>query len=63
MIIALTEECKIYGDFFGTGELANVEEQLVGCHYRHEELRETMRHINLQEYFGDISLEEFLSLF
>ncbi|RIV19657.1 lipoate--protein ligase [Alicyclobacillaceae bacterium I2511] len=58
----LIGECKIYGDFFSIRELTDVEKKLVGCQYRQEEVRNILQHINLREYFGDISLEEFLSL-
>lgn len=59
----LVEECKIFGDFFGMGEIADVEQRIVGCHYRNETLREALSSVNLKTYFGDITLEDFLSLF
>lgn len=59
----LIEACKIYGDFFGMGDLSDVEGKIVGCHYRLEDLRSAMRTVDLRTYFGDINLDEFLTLF
>lgn len=55
--------CKIYGDFFGMGNLEDVEQKIVGCRYRMEDIRGAMEDVDLQTYFGDIQLEDFLTLF
>ncbi|MCL6452962.1 MAG: lipoate--protein ligase [Alicyclobacillus sp.] len=57
------ESCKIYGDFFGMGDLADVEGKLVGCRYRREDLERALQGVDLKTYFGDIVLDEFLTLF
>ncbi|MFB5188956.1 lipoate--protein ligase [Alicyclobacillus fastidiosus] len=57
------EACKIYGDFFGIGEILDVENRLIGCRYDYDEIRAAMSDVNIQDYFGKIDLEDFLSLF
>lgn len=57
------EQCKIFGDFFGSGEVSDVEDQLKGRRYKLEDLESALQGVNLREYFGDIGLGEFLSLF
>ncbi len=58
----IIDECRIYGDFFGVGEIRDVEEQLIGCHYRAEDLQAALRAVDLRNYFGDIAPEDLLSL-
>lgn len=57
------EQCKIFGDFFGGGELRNVEEKLISSRYTYEDIRNKIEEIDLLEYFGNITVDEFLSLF
>jgi lipoate---protein ligase len=59
----IIESCKIYGDFFGMGELGDVEAKIEGCRYRPEDIEEALADVDLHAYFGDISLEDFLGLF
>ena len=55
-------EVKIYGDFFGLGEIKDVEEALVGVKYEKSALQEAISKIDLKKYFGNIEPEEFLNL-
>ncbi len=63
VVKGLIESCKIYGDFFGMGDLGEVERKLIGCRYDVDALRQVVREIDLVVYFGDINEAEFLSLF
>lgn len=63
VVKGLIESCKIYGDFFGMGDLSEVEHMLVGCRYDPDDLRDVVEGIDVKAYFGDISKDEFLSLF
>lgn len=56
------EEIKIFGDFFGVGEVADVENILRGKRYDREVLREALRDVDVSHYFGAITLEDFLSV-
>ncbi|WP_368251281.1 lipoate--protein ligase [Enterococcus sp. 2201sp1_2201st1_B8_2201SCRN_220225] len=53
---------KIYGDFFGLGEIKDVEEALVGTRYEKSALADVVAKIDVKKYFGAIEAEEFLDL-
>lgn len=57
------ESCKIYGDFFGIGNLEDVEQAIVGCRFFRPDLERAIQDIDLSLYFGAIRVDEFLSLF
>ncbi|PLT27720.1 lipoate--protein ligase [Peribacillus deserti] len=56
------EECKIFGDFFGVGDVHDIEEKLTGIRYDKEDITKALEDINIQHYFGNISKEEFIQL-
>lgn len=53
--------CKFYGDFFGNGDLEEVETKLIGHRYEEQEIRGILSKIDIENYFSNISLEELLS--
>lgn len=53
---------KIYGDFFGLGDIKDVETALVGVKYEKEALTKAVEKIDVKKYFGNITQEEFLEL-
>lgn len=55
-------ECKIYGDFFGIGDINEIEEKITGLQYEKESVHEALKNVNLQHYFGAVSLEDFVDL-
>ena len=55
-------DLKIYGDFFGLGEIKDVEEKLIGTRYAKEDLSAVIDTIDLQKYFGNIEKTDFLNL-
>lgn len=56
------EDIKIFGDFFGIGEVSDIENLLLNKKYDREILRETLNHIDIQHYFGAITLDDFLAV-
>lgn len=56
------EAIKIYGDFAGKREVAELEERLVGTAYDRETLEQTLADIDLAPYFGVLSQDELLGL-
>lgn len=50
---------KIYGDFLGHGELCDLEKQLINKKYEKETLQNSLAEINLSNYLGNISGDEF----
>lgn len=56
------EDAAIFGDFFGVGDMADVESRLKGTIYSKEAIDQALADIDIPTYFGGISREEFLSL-
>lgn len=56
------ESVNIYGDFFGVGEVAHIEEQLTGVPYNKQSIDEALGAIDISTYLGGITKEEFLQL-
>ncbi len=53
-------ECKIYGDFFSSAEVDELAARFVGVKYREEDLAALLADVDLIEYLGAITREEFL---
>uniref|UniRef100_UPI00403F4568 lipoate--protein ligase n=1 Tax=Candidatus Enterococcus willemsii TaxID=1857215 RepID=UPI00403F4568 len=53
---------KIYGDFFGLGEISDVEEALVGAKYEKTALKEAVDAIDVTKYFGNITNDDLFEL-
>ncbi|ENH95640.1 lipoate protein ligase [Gracilibacillus halophilus YIM-C55.5] len=58
----MIEQCNIYGDFFGIGNVDELEEKLVGVKYNREAIAETLEDVDVSHYLGKITKEDFLSL-
>lgn len=56
------KDLKIFGDFFGTEDVAILQEKLVGQKYNIESIGLVLKDEPLEKYFGNISKEEFLEL-
>jgi lipoate---protein ligase len=53
---------KFYGDFLGHGEVSDLEELLTGIRYDPEALQEALKEVDIQLYFGELALEDLVSL-
>ncbi len=58
----MIENCKIYGDFFGVGDVEEIENRLIGTKYEKAELEKALEDIDIQHYFGKITKEDFINL-
>ncbi|WP_258833154.1 lipoate--protein ligase [Peribacillus frigoritolerans] len=58
----IIESCKIYGDFFGVGEVADIERKLTGTRYEKEAISRVLDEIDVRHYFGNVTKEEILAL-
>ncbi|MCP1491125.1 lipoate-protein ligase A [Peribacillus frigoritolerans] len=58
----IIENCKIYGDFFGVGEVADIERKLTGTRYEKEAISRVLDEIDVRHYFGNVTKEEILAL-
>ncbi|MDQ0268836.1 lipoate--protein ligase [Cytobacillus purgationiresistens] len=56
------KECKIYGDFFGVGDVSEIEDKLIGIRYEKSEIDKALEDINIKHYFGNVTKEEFVNL-
>lgn len=56
------ESCKIYGDFFGVGEVAEIEELLNGVRYEREAIAEALADLDVTHYFGKVTKDELINL-
>jgi lipoate-protein ligase A len=59
----IVEECKIYGDFFGVEDVKDIEERLIGKKFTKEEFEQALCDVDVKRYFGNITMEDFISLF
>ena len=58
----IIEEVNIFGDFFGVGEVAVIEDSLNGVKYDRQSIGEALNPIDIPTYLGGITKEEFLQL-
>lgn len=58
----IIENCKIYGDFFGVGDVEEVEHSLTGIKYERAAIETALSEIDVKKYFGNIDKEEFINL-
>lgn len=58
----LIENCKIFGDFFGVGDVEEIEQKLIGIRYEKTEIDQALQDVNISHYFGNVTKEEFAQL-
>lgn len=56
------QKCRIYGDFFGKKDIADVENSLIGCPLKEAKLENRLSKIDLTAYFGPIDPTVFVNL-
>ena len=57
----MIKNIKFYGDFFGHGELKDVENKIIGIKYRPDEIENVLNNIDLGYYFAGISKEDLIN--
>lgn len=62
IVKGIIQENKIFGDFFGVGDVSDIEDKLNGVRYDREEIEKVLEDIDLKHYFGNVSRQEFLDL-
>jgi lipoate---protein ligase len=58
----IIENCKIFGDFFGVGDVGEIEEKLSGLRYEKAAIEEALADVNIKHYFGNVTKEDFINL-
>ncbi|MFC7063550.1 lipoate--protein ligase [Halobacillus seohaensis] len=53
---------KIYGDFFGVGDISEIEEMLLEVKYEREAISEALANVDVSHYLGKITKEDFLDI-
>ncbi|GEL09140.1 lipoate--protein ligase [Salisediminibacterium halotolerans] len=56
------QDVKIFGDFFGVGDVSEVEEMLKNVPYEKNAIHEALSDLDMSYYFGRISREDFIEL-
>lgn len=59
----IVQSVKIFGDFFGTDDVLELEALLTGVPFSRPEIDKAIRDVDLKRYFGSLDRELFLSLF
>lgn len=55
-------ECKIFGDFFGVGDVEEVEKALTNIRYERSEISHALEHLDIPHYFGNVAKDEIIEL-
>ena len=55
---SIIKSVKIYGDFFGIGDVSDIEELLVGVPYEYEDVLAKLKTIDTTHYFSRMTTEE-----
>lgn len=58
----IIENCKIFGDFFGLGEIYELEEAIIGTQHDPESLRKALEKVDVAFYLGKITVEDLIKL-
>jgi len=58
----IIENCKIYGDFFGVGNIQDIENKLVGVKHERKSIEAVLADSDISHYLGKITKEEFINL-
>ena len=55
---SVIKSVKIYGDFFGIGDVSDIEDLLVGVPYEYEDVLAKLKTIDTTHYFSRMTTEE-----
>lgn len=58
----IIQQSKIYGDFFGVGEVSDIEQKLIGVQYDKDTINTALADVEIPHYFGKITKEDFVGL-
>ncbi|MGC4129542.1 MAG: lipoate--protein ligase [Bergeyella sp.] len=57
------EKAKIYGDFFASQPIEDIEEKLIGLKHEEKVIRTMLSAVDLTQYFGNVTFEEIMEVF
>ncbi|WP_046174760.1 lipoate--protein ligase [Domibacillus indicus] len=56
------QTARIFGDFFGAGDVAEVEEALIGIKYEKSAVRQALEQLDMKHYFGNVTTDDLVDL-
>lgn len=56
----IIDDIKINGDFFGQGDIEEVEKHFCGCKYNKDDIKKNLDKLDIEKYFYKITSEEIL---
>lgn len=56
----IIKKVKLFGDFFNTKDIAEIESILVGVPHEHNQIEARLKTVDIQQYFAHTSLNEFM---
>lgn len=59
----IIRDCKLYGDFFCSGNINEICDSVLGCKYQKSEIENALQKINAADMLYKIELDELLSCF
>jgi len=59
----IIENCQIFGDFLSVQEVSEIEDAFQNVNYELNAVKNVLAKFNLKHYFGDISLDEIITVF
>ena len=62
VVQGLIEDMQIFGDFFGIGDVEEIERALKGVRYERAAIEEALQKFELPLYFGGIEAEEIIAM-
>ncbi|MBC6315082.1 lipoate--protein ligase [Listeria grandensis] len=62
VVKSVIADVKIFGDFFGVGDVTEIEDKLRGVNYEREAIEAALKGTDMKHYFGNITMEDFLDL-
>ncbi|MBC1225970.1 lipoate--protein ligase [Listeria booriae] len=62
VVKSVIADVKIFGDFFGVGDVTEIEDKLRGVNYDRKTIETALQGVDIKHYFGNITLEDFLDL-
>ncbi|MBC1603253.1 lipoate--protein ligase [Listeria rocourtiae] len=62
VVKSIIADVKIFGDFFGVGDVTEIESKLRGVNYERSAVEKALSDVDIKHYFGNITKEDFLDL-
>ena len=57
------EKAKIFGDFFASEPIEDLENKLIGINHKEDEIAKVLNSVDITDYFGKVTTNEILELF